>query len=194
MHIIIGIKLDRVLYIIENNGYSIKDLDNLKEKLNNLGCAHTIRVSITHLEIVAFCKDSKTLRDKITKSIGSRILDIFIGEPEVKKGKELSDFMSFLDNELFWLAHTFMENPWKSYNDKKLQSLVLYAGALAKAQEGDKKAAINLIQMAKDLGGDELIDMDCAIKQIDLIFQNQRTSASRCLNIEQITKHMRPKT
>ncbi|MFP3242604.1 DUF309 domain-containing protein [Caldisphaera sp.] len=186
--------MDRVLYVIENNGYSINDLNSLKDKLSNLGCPHTIRVSLTHLEVVAFCKDSKMLREKITKSIGSRILDIFIGEPEIKKGKELSDFILFLDNELFWLAHTFMENPWKSYNEKKLQSLVLYAGALAKAQEGDKRAAMNLIQMTKDLGGDEFIDLNCAIKQIDLIFANQRTYASKCLNVDQIIKYMRPKT
>lgn len=183
--------MDRVLYILENNGFKIEDLEILKEKTKNLGCAHTIRISSSHIEVVVFCKDSQNLRDKIVKSIGSRILDLFIGEPYVKKGKELSDFINYLDNELFWLAHTFMETPWKEY-DKKLQSLVLYAGALAKAQEGDKKAANSLLEMAKNIDND-LIDYACANKQIDLIFNNKRTSASQCLKIDEIVKLMRPK-
>ena len=183
--------MDRVLYIIENNKYNVQDLGQLKEKLKDLGCPHGIRVSVTHIEVVVFCKDSKTIREKITKAFGSRIIDIFIGEPEVKEGKELSNFIEFLDNELFWLAHTFMETPWKNHDDKRLQSLVLYAGALAKAQENEIKASLNLLNMAKDLGGDELIDLNCAKKQIDLILENKRTNASSCLNKEKINKLLR---
>ncbi|AFZ70119.1 protein of unknown function (DUF309) [Caldisphaera lagunensis DSM 15908] len=183
--------MDRALYIIENNKYSVSDLDRLKERLMDLGCPHGIRISITHIEVVVFCKDSKIIRDKITKALGSRIIDVFIGEPEVKEGKELSNFIDFLDNELFWLAHTFMETPWKNHNDKRLQSLVLYAGALAKAQENELKASLNLLNMAKDFGAEELIDLNCAKKQIDLILKNKRTNASSCLNLEKIRELLR---
>ncbi len=189
--LIIGGKLDRALYVIENNKYSINELNELKERLKNLNCPHGIRVSVTHIEVVVFCKDSKTIREKITKALGSRIIDVFIGEPEVKKGKELNNFIDFLDNELFWLAHTFMEIPWKDYNDKRIQSLVLYAGALAKAQENEIKASLNLLNMAKDLGGDELIDLNCAKKQINLILENKRTNASSCLNLQKINELLR---
>ncbi|MGC8566356.1 MAG: hypothetical protein ACP5I6_01400 [Caldisphaera sp.] len=184
--------MDRVLYILENKKYTPKDVNYLKNKIKELNCPHGIRVATNHVELVVFCKDSEKIRNKITSILGLRIIDLYIGEPEVKQGKELEYFMDYINKELFWLAHTFMEIPWRKYNDVTIQLVVLYMGALAKAQENDVNAALNLFKMIKVLGKESnLLNYDCVLEEINKILNGERTNAYRCINISELKKRLR---
>ncbi|GEM_PF-2016226 len=179
-----GMEMERVLYILKNDEYKISDVAKIRETLSSIACPLTVRVDKTHVEVVVFCSDSEGLREKVSSLLKKPIIKVYIGEPEVIDGKELETYLRFMEEGLYWLAHTFMEKPWKKFNSEAFHSLVLYAAAFAKAQENERDASLSVLKMALEKFP-KAFDFSCAVDEIKKVLNNMESHPIRCLNLKE---------
>lgn len=173
-----------VLYF-RNKGYKPVDAPRLRETLRTLlGSSNTsinVRVSPKYVEVSASGVELDTLVEASSK---------LLGEPPIEasgSSEGLSSYTHLIREEKYWEAHEALEAVWSRNRDKGLQTLILAAAALAKAQEGNPRGALKILERLKKIQdelGEAIVDIECVRRKIEVVFNGGEGRLEECIRLE----------
>ena len=145
----------------------------------------SVRVGSSHVEVsIASGTMDPSKLGRLEELIGKLIEEKTPGsEPEATVSGALSKYRRYMESERFWEAHEILESVWREGRDSGLQALILYAAALAKAQEGLLEGALRILERIRAIGEAETVRIDCARRQVLRILEGERVDPIKCLNM-----------
>ncbi len=145
----------------------------------------SVRIASSHVEVSI---ESKTIDPsklgKLERLIGRLIEERVPGsESETTLSGAISMYRRYMESERFWEAHEILESVWRRNRDRGLQALILYAAALAKAQEGILDGVLRILERIRARGETSIVNIDCARTQALRILEGKRADPVKCLSI-----------
>lgn len=182
----------RILVVLENRGYTPKDIPTIKRGLAASGVrASNIRVSRKNVQVDLFLEcASRPLEKCVEEALGGlRPLDWVDLSVEHYSGMEphriLERAVELFNQERFWEFHEALEALWRREpagpRRELLQAMILVAAAFVHAQKNRQEVALRVLERAlrklASIPKEELklppIDLQAFIGKVEAMFQTK---------------------
>lgn len=149
-----------------------------------------VRVSPSFVEVVFFGNPKLAILRELGEVIGD-VVEVVEGEPVPEGPNALDAVKGYLKEGLYWRAHVAGEEAWHRGGGEEARALALIAGALAKAQEGNERAARKILRKALKAGGWG-VDYECLEKALSRVAAGELVDAGACMKEEWLKQVLSP--
>ncbi len=182
----------KVEVILRNSkGFKPGDRKRLLSSVKKVaGCPCDVRVSPSFVEVIFFGNPKLAILRELREVIGD-VVEVVEGEPVPEGPKALDTVKRYLKEGLYWRVHVAGEEAWHRGGGEEARALALIAGALAKAQEGNERAARKILRKAMEAGGWG-VDYECLGKALSLVAAGGLVDAGVCMKEEWLDQVLSP--